>query len=314
MLHSLFVVGSINVDLLMNLPAIPREGETVTGGVFSQAQGGKGANAAVAAARSFAQSQNGAVAFIGAVGDDAAGLACLLALDEEGIETSGVLRLPQTATGTAFILLDNAGRNAISVASGANAALTANKIRQSKNRLQGAKWLLLGNEIAPEATLAALEIARDYRLPTLLNYAPALPQKVPLCKEISVLVVNETEAAQLANFPVETPEQAKQAACELQKRGPKTVIVTLGAQGLVVASENRECWHQSAFKVSPVDTTAAGDTFCGALAARLCEGAPFEEAVRFGAGAAALCVTRRGAQPSIPTRSEIEKFLALQPH
>ena len=298
---AILCLGSVNSDAFMRLETLPREGETVTGGVLSRALGGKGANAAVAAARAGAE-----VIFAVAVGDDAAG--------REAVETLRadvkleVWTAPEAATGTAFILLDARGRNSIAVAPGANFAWDAARVEGLTGAISGASWVLLGNEISPLATTRALELAARCGTKTLLNYAPIAAREVPLSAAISVLVVNESEADALCETPVCDLQSAEMAAEKLRQMGPRAVALTLGEAGVVLCDEEGTR-HLPAFAVEAVDTVAAGDTFCGALSVALAQGQSLDAAARFASAAAALCVTGAGALPSIPRHGEIEALL-----
>lgn len=300
---SILALGSVNSDAFMRLETLPREGETVTGGSLSRALGGKGANAAVAAARAGAT-----VSFAVAVGDDAAGREALETLGAHGLNLEHAWTCPDAATGTAFILLDAKGRNSIAVAPGANFAWDAARVDGLAEAIAQTNFLLLGNEIAPAATTRALELAAQSQTPTLLNYAPVANREVPLSGAVSVLVVNESEAGALCQLKVSDVPSAQTAARALRGRGPRAVALTLGEAGVVLCDEDG-VRHLAAHRVAAVDTVAAGDTFCGALAVALAQGQNLDEAARFASAAAALCVTRAGALPSIPARAEIMALL-----
>ncbi len=298
------VVGSANIDLIMKLPRLPRPAETVTGGEFLQAHGGKGANQAVAAARAGRQ-----VDFVGCVGDDAYAPQILENLSAAGIDAGGVTRVPGVATGTALIMVNESGQNMIGVAPGANSRLGPDQVAACRARIESASLVMLQMEIPAPAVMTALEIARKAKTPVMMNYAPAGTVPLQVSDSISVLVVNEPEAEALTGIPVPGRSEAETAAIALLERGPKAVIVTLGADG-ALAAEGDEVRHVPAFPVQAMDATAAGDTFCGALAAAMVEGRPLLDGVRFASAAAALSATRLGAQPSIPFRREIEEFLS----
>ena len=297
---TILVLGSVNQDAFMRLQAIPRPGETVTGGQISHALGGKGANAAVAALRA-----GGQVSFACAVGEDAVGRDAIETLRRTGLNLDLAWVCPDAATGTAFILLDAHGQNAIAVAPGANFAWDEPRTESLRQAIMDAGMLILGNEISPGATVRALALAREAGTQVLLNYAPVAAQEVPLNSAVTTLVVNESEAAALAESDVDDVSGANRAVEILLERGPIRVALTLGALG-VVLGDATGIRHLPAFKCVAVDTVAAGDTFCGALAVALGEGRSFDEAARFASAAAALCVTRAGALPSIPHRNEIE--------
>lgn len=305
----IIVVGSINADLVVRGASLPRPGETVIGGRFLQAAGGKGANQAVAAARL----SRSPVRFLGAVGDDALGRELKAALGAEAnLVISRVRTVPGQATGVALIVVDGAGQNAIAVASGANAALGPAALE----RLETAEWrsarvLLASLETPLDTGLAALRKAREHGVATILNPAPASEEIA--CRDwlelVDVLTPNETELAILSGLAVEGMESAERAARRLQERGARTVLATLGDRGalLVPALETGEPveWIEPV-SVRAVDATAAGDAFNGALAVALAEGCSLNVAARWAARAAAISVTRAGAQPSLPHRRELE--------
>jgi ribokinase len=296
-------VGSSNVDFIMKMSRLPQRGETVTDGAFLQTFGGKGANQAVAAARA-----GGDVHFVNCVGDDRYGPAVIENLQAAGVNTGFVFTAAGVSTGTALVMIGDHGDNYLSVAPGANYRLTCDHIDQVRTLIAGAALLVLQCEILPETLDYVIRLADEQQCPILLNLAPARALPESSLQKIAYLVVNESEAEFLCGFPVDSLPCAVQAAETLQARGPQTVLITLGVQGVCVASGARPA-HVSAFPVTAVDATAAGDVFCGVLAVGLVEGRPLEEAVRRANAAAAICVTRLGAQPSIPTRQETDQFL-----
>ena len=306
----MIVLGSTNTDLVIRGSRLPSAGETVLGGRFFQAAGGKGANQAVAAARA----GSAPVAFLGAVGDDEFGRQSLAGLKAENIDCQFVRVIPGASSGVALILVDARGENLISVASGANLLLTKHDVANPPDELFSAGRVFLASLEVPLLVVeAGLRRAKGAGLTTLLNPAPvsdaaAVRGLLPL---VDVLTPNATEASLLAGLPVNSPHAAAAAAKELLAAGCRTVIVTLGAQGLLFATQNGIERHLPAFRVSAVDTTAAGDCFSGVLAAALESGAELPAAIRFAAAAAALSVTVAGAQPSLPRRAEIEAFLRM---
>ena len=300
------IIGSANTDFIMKLPALPKLGETVGEGVFLQAFGGKGANQAVAAARA-----GGNVEFIGGLGADTLGQQTLANLQADGIDISLCVTTPNHATGTALILVDAQGNNSIAVAPGANFALTPDDIETCADVIRDSALIVIQMEIPAATVRRVLEIAEQHATPVLFNFAPARTKDLSVTSAMTILVVNELEAEALTGFTVSDITQAESAARNLLAHGSQSVIVTLGAQGSVAASHT-DCFHVLAFDVTPVDSTAAGDVFCGALATALVEAKSLPDAVLFATAAASLSVTRMGAQPSIPIRAEIEAFLLSQ--
>jgi ribokinase len=300
---SVVVVGSSNTDMILSVARIPMPGETVMGGRFATAQGGKGANQAVAAARS-----GGHVAFIGRLGRDSLGEQALSGLKREGISVSHVVRDDDHPSGVALIFVGSDGENCIGVAGGANQQLSAKDISRARGLITGARVLLLQLETPLRTVEAAASLAHAAGVGVILNPAPARPLPDRLLRMVMLLTPNETEASILAGIRVNSVASATRAARILQGRGARSVIVTLGANGAIVATEGGVNWIPS-FKVRAVDSTAAGDVFNGALAVRIAEGSALPEAVRFAHAAAALSVTRSGAQPSIPGRKAINAML-----
>ena len=306
-MKNILVVGSSNTDMIIKVPRIPRPGETVLGGDFSMAPGGKGANQAVSAARA-----GGRVTFIARVGDDVFGGQALGNLEADGIDVRFVLRDPRAPSGVALINVGRDGENSISVASGANALLSPDDVRSAGQAFDGADVLLLQLETPLETVRAAAALASARGIPVILNPAPARPLEGDLLAMTGILTPNETEAEILTGMKIEDLEDVKKAASVLRARGPGLVVVTLGERGCYAAAEEFEGFVP-AFRVPPVDTTAAGDVFNGALAVALAEKRPLRDALLFASAAAALSVTKPGAQPSAPRRIEIEEFLAAGP-
>lgn len=293
------VVGSSNIDYVMRLPALPRVGETVTGGRFQQTFGGKGANQAVAAARAGAQT-----AFITAVGRDPTTEAMLRGFEADGLPRRHVVELPDRPTGVALIMVDHAGHNYLTVAAGTNHELRPEHLDQRAAAFDDAGVVVLQMELADPTTEHALSLAAAHQKPVVFNYAPAQNPTVAVDARMTYLVVNEVEAQTLTGRPVTDPASAEAAARVLADRGPRAVVVTLGQQGSVAVEADR-CLHVPAPRVEAVDSTAAGDTFCGVLAAFLAEGASTESGLRYATAAAALSVQTLGAQPSIPRRADV---------
>jgi ribokinase len=296
------VIGSSNTDLVVRARRIPAPGETVLGGSYMTAAGGKGANQAVAAARLGAE-----VAFVGRVGRDTFGDAALAALREEGINTELVARDESAPSGVALIVVDEQGENAIAVAPGANDHLGEADVDRARVRIAAADAVLLQLE-TPIATVAhAAQVAHELGVRVMLNPAPAEPLGGDLLAHVTVLTPNEGEARLLSGMRVDDADSAERAARALCGRGVANVVVTMGAEGAVFMSESG-VGRVAGASVRAVDTTAAGDAFTGALSYALAAGRPLSDAVRFASTAGALAVTRAGAQPSLPTRDEVEAF------
>ncbi|WP_130928594.1 ribokinase [Pseudomonas sp. Sample_20] len=296
------VIGSLNMDLVTRAPRLPRGGETLIGHSFATVSGGKGANQAVAAARLGAQ-----VAMIGCVGNDDYGVRLRDALLAEHIDCEAV-SVVEDSSGVALIVVDDNSQNAIVIVAGANGAMTEAVIDRFDAVLQAADVLICQLEI-PDATVGhALKRARELGKTVILNPAPASrPLPADWFAAIDYLIPNESEAAALSGLAVDSLKSAETAATQLIAMGAGKVIVTLGAQGSLFAN-GKGFEHFPAPTVKAVDTTAAGDTFVGGFAAALADGKSEAEAIRYGQIAAALSVTRAGAQPSIPTMSEVQAF------
>ncbi|MCU0873029.1 MAG: ribokinase [Pirellulaceae bacterium] len=300
---TIVVVGSSNVDFIMKMPHLPQRGETVTDAIFLQTFGGKGANQAVAAARA-----GGDAHFVNCVGDDHYGAAIVENLQAAGVHTELTFTAADVASGTALVMVGDRGDNYLSVAPGANYRLTRDHIDRARGLISDAAMIVLQCEVLMETLEYVIELAAEQQRPILLNLAPARTLSEASLRNVTYLVVNESEAEFLCGFPVDSLPCAAQAAETLRTRGPRAVLITMGSQGMCVACGGPPT-HVPAFRVTAVDATAAGDVFCGALAVALVEHQPLEQAVRFASAAAAICVTRLGAQPSIPSRHEIERFL-----
>lgn len=294
---SVLIVGSANVDFTMSVPVLPRPGETVLNGRFALNHGGKGANTAVAAAR--CADPGTAVAFAARLGDDALAEGVRQSLAAEGLGLSHTRTVPGHATGTAIILIDRAGENSIAVASGANANWTDQDLANLEPSIAAASLVMLQMEIPPAANMKVLDLASTHGVPVLLNVAPADPGDLALARRATVLVVNEHEARSLTG---ET--DVTRAADVLREHGPQTVIITLGGEGALL-HDTGGVRRFPARRVTVVDTTAAGDTFCGVLGVSLAQGRPIDDAMQSALNAASLCCTRAGAQPSIPRRAEV---------
>lgn len=301
------VVGSANMDLVVHAVRLPASGETLLGGGFETCPGGKGANQAIAAARLGAS-----VAMVGCVGDDAFGATLHDGLTSDRIDTTHVHRLPAVPSGIAMITVAADGANTIVVAPGANARLAPELIDAAGDLIANAGMLICQLEVPLDAVRHAIDAAVRHGTPVLLNPAPAQPLPDDLYPQVDVLIVNETEAQVLAGIPVSDAATARQAANALRAKGARTVLVTLGASGVWCGGPAGE-GHTAAPRVDAVDTTAAGDTFAGGFAAARVRGASVSDAIAFAQRAAALSVTRKGAQTSIPTRAELDELDAQLP-
>jgi len=303
---NLVVLGSINADHILNLESFPRPGETVTGSQYQVAFGGKGANQAVAAGRSGAN-----IAFIACTGNDDTGEQVRKQLASDNIDIAPVSVVAGESTGVALIFVNGEGENVIGIHAGANAALTTERVAEQKERIASADALLMQLESPLESVLAAAKIAHSNQTTVALNPAPARELPDELLSLVDIITPNETEAEKLTGVRVENDEDAAQAAQVLHDKGIETVIITLGSRG-VWASQKGIGQRVPGFKVQAIDTIAAGDTFNGALMTALLEGTELPEALRFAHAAAAIAVTRKGAQPSVPWRKEIDDFLRQQ--
>ncbi|EHM50209.1 ribokinase [Yokenella regensburgei] len=303
---NLVVLGSINADHILNLESFPSPGETVTGNHYQVAFGGKGANQAVAAGRSGAH-----IAFIACTGDDDTGARVRQQLASDNIDVAPVSAVSGESTGVALIFVNAEGENVIGIHAGANAALSVARVEAENSRIAEAEALLMQLESPLESVLAAAKIAHQHNTSVVLNPAPARELSDELLSLVDIITPNETEAEKLTGIRVENDEDAARAAGALHDKGIETVIITLGSRG-VWASVKGEGQRVPGFKVKAIDTIAAGDTFNGALVTALLEDKPLAEAIRFAHAAAAIAVTRKGAQPSVPWRKEIDEFLRQQ--
>jgi len=302
-MNKIAVVGSFGHDMIMQVSHIPARGETVGEGRFSEAFGGKGANQALASARS-----GGDVLFVASVGIDASGNSAISSFSAEGINTQYMTQTDKEGTGTALIFVGDDGENSITVAPGANYHLKQPQVDAAEQELQNANLILMQLEIPMETVEYVLEKAQDWDTPVMLNPAPAKPLSDKALERIHTLVVNETEAEIISGEKLDGEDSIVRIAKQLRGKGPDVVIVTLGAKGAYVDSDNFT-GTVPGNKVDTLDTTAAGDVFCGALSTAVCNNNSLEEAVKFANAAAAIAVTRLGAQPSVPHKSEIEEFM-----
>jgi len=301
--NRIVVVGSSNTDMIVKLHHLPKPGETVSGGAFSTAAGGKGANQAVAAARAGAE-----VGFVARVGEDSFGEQAIAGFVGDGIDVRHVTRDSASPSGVALIFVDDGGENCIAVAPGANGGLTPEDVEAAEELINGADAVVMQLETPLESVERAAALAREHGVRVILNPAPARPLSDELLGNVSILTPNESEAELLTGVQVTDDASAEMAAQALAAKGVEAVILTLGSRGAYVF-ESGSGELVPGFEVQAVDTTAAGDVFNGTLAVGLAEGMPLAQAVRFANAAGALSVTKLGAQPSAPTRSEIEEFL-----
>lgn len=302
----LVVLGSINADHILNLESFPTPGETVTGNHYQVAFGGKGANQAVAAGRSGAD-----IAFIACTGDDDIGERIRKQLETDRIDIAPVSAVAGESTGVALIFVNAEGENVIGIHAGANAALSTTLVEAQRERIAQASALLMQLESPLDSVLLAAQIAHQNHTTVVLNPAPARELSDELLALVDIITPNETEAEKLTGVRVENDDDAAKAAQVLHDKGIDTVIITLGSRG-VWASVKGEGRRVAGFRVPAIDTIAAGDTFNGALMTALLEETPLADALRFAHAAAAIAVTRKGAQPSVPWREEIDDFLRQQ--
>ncbi|AYM92698.1 MULTISPECIES: ribokinase [Serratia] len=302
----LVVLGSINADHILNINQFPQPGETVIGQQYKVAFGGKGANQAVAAGRSGAD-----IAFIACVGADDIGERIRQQLATDRIDTQPIEAIADSTTGVALIFVNAEGENVIGIDAGANAAVTPDYLNRYRQRVIDADALLMQLESPLETVIAAAKLAKQHQTQVILNPAPACELPDELLAMIDMITPNETEAQRLTGIAVNNDADAERAANSLHDKGIGCVIITLGSRG-VWLSENGKGKLVPGFKVKAVDTIAAGDTFNGALVTALLEGKVMSDAVRFAHAAAAIAVTRPGAQPSVPWREEIDAFLQQQ--
>jgi ribokinase len=294
---AIVVVGSLNLDLVVRVDRLPGPGETVSGGDVFRNPGGKGANQAVAAAR-----LGRAVAMVGRVGDDAAGRELLASLEGDGVDTAHVRAVDGVPSGAAFITVGQDGENQIVVSPGANARLAPEHVAAAEAALRAAAVTMVQLEVPLEAVAAAVRTAAGR---VVLNPAPVRDLPAELLAEVDVLVPNRVELAQLAGAPV--PGTVEEAAALAGRLPTRAAVVTLGADGALVVEDGR-AGHVPAVPVRPVDTTAAGDAFCGGLADALAGGAALQDAARWAVRVAAAACTRPGAQASLPTPEEARRL------
>jgi ribokinase len=299
---NIVVVGSSNTDMIIKVPHIPKPGETILGGTFSTAAGGKGANQAVAAARA-----GGNVSFVARVGNDMFGEEAIRGFQKDGLNIDHVITDNTAPSGVAEIFVAEDGENSIAVASGANLNLSPTDIQSAEDIIAKADILVMQLEVPLETVYTAAKVAHENGVTVILNPAPAQPLAEEYFKYFTILTPNETEAEILTSVTVSDEKSAEEAARVLMEKGVESVIVTLGRKGALMVSRN-EVDHIPGFEVDAVDATAAGDVFNGTLAVALANKKSLQEAISFANAAAALSVTKLGAQPSAPLRVDIEKM------
>lgn len=301
----ILVVGSLNMDLVVTVDRFPIKGETIFGKTFATFPGGKGANQAVAAAKLGAH-----VTMVGAVGEDAFGETLLTSLQESGVSTSYISKV-NTSTGTALITVEENGANSIIVVPGANQHCSREKIDEALGGFASPGILLLQHEIPAEVVEYAVKRAKEEKWTIILNPAPARFVSEEILSMVDIVIPNETEIMVLTGRKVDSLEETAEAGQVLLERGASTVMITLGDKGALccMAQEN---YHIPSYKVKAIDTTAAGDSYVGALATALAEGKTMLDSAKFAAAAAALSVTRVGAQPALPWKDEVAHFIAKQ--
>jgi ribokinase len=304
--RAILIVGSINMDLVVKAPKIPAPGENVFGSDFQMIPGGKGANQAVGVARLGCRAL-----MSGRVGRDGFGDTLLAGLREAGVDTAGVERDEHARTGIALITVEDAGENSIVIATGANGRFSSQSIGRLTDAMRGVDLVLLQLELPLDPVAEVIDAARGLGKPVVLDAGPPCTEPRPQFFNVTVLTPNEAEAQAMSGRPITDAASARDVARHLLRKGPEAVILKLGKDGALLAKGGQEQFFP-AHKVDAVDTTAAGDAFSAALCVAMVEGRPLEDAVRFANGAGALAVTKLGAQPSLPTRKELEAFLSTR--
>ena len=303
------IIGSSNMDLNIYSKRLPNPGETVTGGKFKQFLGGKGANQAVASIRAGASTT-----FIGNLGDDDFGNQMLIQLSNEGIDTNHIFKDSEESSGIAFILIDENGENMISVAPGANFKLNTEMIRKKSEIIQKAMVLVVQMEIPIDSIFEIFKIASEGNAIKILNPAPLKPIPIEILRHIDIIVPNYGELLrlhslmELAQLPEKREDKIIQASKDISQYGVNTIITTLGSEGVFIyEAKNAKSTHLPTYKVNAIDTVGAGDCFNGVLASQIAQGKDLIDSVKFAISAASIAVTRKGAQDSMPYKSEIIK-------
>ncbi len=306
-MKKLTILGSVNVDHILTVPYFAKPGETLTGYNYNIEFGGKGANQAVAVAR--LKSKNIEVQFLGCIGDDSIGSQIKESMKNDGIDVSHLQQNIGVMTGVAFIQVSESGKNSIVLASGANDCVDLEYVKQCQQKIESSNAILMQLETPIEAVALAAKFAKNKQKLVVLNPAPAKPLTDELLSLVDIITPNETEAEILTGIEVTDEISAKKAAEVFHQKGIRTVLITLGKKGVFVSVIGEISEIISGFSVKAIDTTAAGDTFNGAFLCEYLDGKPLKEALRFAQGAAALSVTRKGAQPSVPNREEVIEFI-----
>lgn len=302
-MSDIVVVGSLNVDLVVQAERAPGPGETISGQDFQIIPGGKGANQAAAVAR-----LGGEVAMVGRVGSDAFGPQLLENLARLGVDTSHVRSDPEAPTGTALIIVESSGENRIIVVAGANGRVAPADVEASEEIISRAKAIVLQFEVPLATVECAMDIAIRHSVPVILNPAPAYAVPSSFLRKAEYLILNESETKVLSGLEVVGVSSCQEAADHLREDGVEVVVLTLGEQGSWLAT-GEGSWHFPTRSVDAVDTTAAGDAFVGGFAVSLTRNLSLPDAVRFANGAGTLAVTKFGAQTSLPTAQEVEAFI-----
>ncbi|MDO5977522.1 ribokinase [Flavivirga spongiicola] len=302
-MKKIVILGSSNTDLITKVKKFPAPGETIVGKEYMEAMGGKGANQAMAAHRLGANVQ-----FITCMGGDENGKNALAYYKKEGLDVSSSLIVNEVASGTAIIMVDEHGENSIIITPGANNKLDPTYLLSIENIIKEADILVLQMETPYETVKKACALAKKNQTQVILNVAPAMPIDNAFLNNVDILVVNETEAETLSGGKIENIGEEAVVNILLDK-GVKAVVLTLGKNGCFYKNRE-ERMSLGAFEVDAVDTTAAGDTFCGALAAEIARGNSWENSLIFASAASAICITKMGAQPSIPKEDEVRAFLS----
>lgn len=302
MANKVVILGSLNVDTILRIKRVPQPGETLQMNDRSSAAGGKGANQAVAAARAGAETS-----FIGQVGNDDAGKFMIESLKDDQVDTSGINVDSGSGTGSAYIFLDENGQNSILVYGGANQKVTATEVHNGAEQIKNADFVVTQFETPQLAAIEAFKLAKEAGAMTILNPAPASEMLPELLELSDIVIPNETESASLTGIEVTDEASMMANAAAFEKMGVKNLIITVGSKGAFYSTEDGRHDFVPAFKVKAIDTTAAGDTFIGALSSQLkTDLSNIKEALTFAQRASSITVQRLGAMPSIPTKAEIE--------